>query len=60
MPAKKTSQRPNKLDKPLSKGLRFTEKEIAALNKRATAEMKKHGFKTVEEYEAYVDSKRGY
>ena len=37
-----------------------TKKEADAATKRAQADMKKHGFKTVEELEAYYDSKRGY
>ena len=37
-----------------------TEKERAAAIRNALADMKKHGFKTVEELIAYYDSKRGY
>lgn len=62
MATKKTSQRAAK--KPSSKAangsLKLTEKERAALRKSAEADMKKHGFKTVEELTAYYDSKRGY
>ena len=43
-----------------SSSLRPTEKERAALRKGAAADMKKHGFKTVDELIAYYDSKRGY
>lgn len=37
-----------------------TKKEHDAAVKRAEADMKKHGFKTVEELTAYYDKKRGY
>ena len=37
-----------------------TEKERAKWRKNADAEMKKHGFKTVDELIEYYDSKRGY
>ena len=55
MPAKKTTKQ-----KPLSKSLLPTEKERAKLKKSAEADMKRHGFKSVEELTAYYDSKRGY
>lgn len=62
MPVKKTPQRAGK--KPASKttngGLKLTEKERAALRKSAEADMKKHGFKTVDELTAHYDKKRGY
>lgn len=57
MSTKKTPQNPAK--KP-SGGMKLTEKERAALRKGAEADMKKHGFKTVEELTAYYDKKRGY
>ena len=40
--------------------LELTESERAALRKRAEADMKKHGFKTVDVLTAYYDKKRGY
>lgn len=43
-----------------SGGIRVSNKEREALKKGALADMRKHGFKTVEELEAYYDSKRGY
>lgn len=57
MPEKKTTQKPAK--KP-SGGLALSDKERAALRKSAEADMKRHGFKTVEELTAYYDKKRGY
>lgn len=57
MPAKKTPQKPTK--KPAG-GLALSDKERAALRKGAEADMKRHGFKTVEELTAYYDKKRGY
>lgn len=57
MPAKKTPQKGAK--KPAG-GLKLTSKERAELRKSAEADMKKHGFKTVEELTAYYDKKRGY
>ena len=59
MPAKKTPQKGVKKTAGGS-SLKLTDKERAALIKHAEADMKKHGFKTVEELEAYYDSKRGY
>ncbi len=55
MPTKK-----NVKQKPLSASLKPTEKEKAELQRRAKADMKRHGFKTVEELMDYYDSKRGY
>ena len=55
MPAKKTTKQ-----KPLSKSLLPTEKERAKLKKSAEADLKRHGFRSVEELTAYYDSKRGY
>lgn len=40
--------------------LGLTERERAALRKSAEADMKKHGFKTVDELTAYYDKKCGY
>ncbi len=37
-----------------------TAKENAAAEKRVKAAMKKAGFKTLEEYVAYIDRRRGY
>jgi len=52
MPAKKD---------PKKSGLKpLTDKQKSAFRKEAEAEMKKHGFKTPEEYIRYIDSKRGY
>lgn len=45
--------------KPLPR-IELTEKELAALRNGAVADMQKHGFHTVEELNAYYDSKRGY
>ena len=58
MPAKKAPQKGAK--KTTSSSLTLTDKERAALRKSAEAEMKKRGFKTVEELTAYYDKKRGY
>lgn len=61
MAGKKTPQKPVK--KPsgkLTQSFVPTEKEKAAAIKSAQADMKKHGFKTVDELIAYYDSKRGY
>lgn len=57
MPAKKT---PQKQAKKPSGGVKLSERERAALRKSAEADMKKHGFKTVDELTAYYDKKRGY
>ena len=57
MPAKKTPQKGAK--KPTG-GLKVSDREREALKKSAEADMKRHGFKTVEELTAYYDSKRGY
>lgn len=43
-----------------SGSLKLSDKERAALRKGAQADMKKHGFKTVDELKAYYDKKRGY
>lgn len=45
---------------PQAGSLALSEKERTALRKSAEADMKKHGFKTVEELTAYYDKKRGY
>lgn len=58
MPAKKTPQKGVK--KPAKSSVKLSDKERAALRKSAEADMKKHGFKTVEELTAYYDKKRGY
>lgn len=55
MPAKKTPKK-----KPLSSSLKVSDKEKAELRRRAEADMKRHGFKTVEELTDYYDKKRGY
>lgn len=43
-----------------SASLALTKTEGAALAKKAEAEAKKRGFKSVDEYIAYIDKKRGY
>lgn len=48
MPAKKNAKKPT------------TKKQPSKLAKEGMKEMKKHGFKTPEEYIAYIDKKRGY
>ena len=40
--------------------LQLTGEERAVLRKSAAADMKKHGFKTVDELTDYYDKKRGY
>ena len=57
MPAKKNPQRAAK--KP-SGGITLTDRERAAGRKRVEADMKKHGFTTVDQLMKYYDSKRGY
>ena len=57
MATKKTQQ---KTVKGLSSNLMLTQKEREALRKGAEADMKKHGFKTIDELIAYYDSLRGY
>lgn len=57
MPAKKS---PQKQAKKPSGGIKVSDKERAALRKSAEADMKKHGFKTVDELTDYYDKKRGY
>lgn len=61
MPAKKNPQKGGK--KPVSSltpSYIPTKKESDMAVKRAEADMKRHGFKTVEELTAYYDKKRGY
>lgn len=57
MPVSKT---PKKAKAKQSGGLTLSDKERAALRKGAEADMKKHGFKTVDELTNYYDKKRGY
>jgi len=57
MPAKKTPQKSNK--KP-SNSMKLSDKEREKLRKGAEADMKKHGFKTVDELIDHYDKKRGY
>ena len=45
---------------PIQSPLALTPKELDALRNGALTDMKKHSFTTVEELEAYYDSKRGY
>ena len=54
MPAKKASKKTTK------SSLAVSDKEMSKMAKSAQADMKKHGFKTVDELTAYYDSKRGY
>ena len=51
---------PQKSAPKMSKGLMVSDKERAALRKSAEADMKRLGFKSVEELTAYYDTKRGY
>ena len=59
-----TKKTPQSGAKPPKRGLtpsyKPTQKESDAAVKRAKADMKKHGLKTVDELIAYYDSKRGY
>ena len=57
MATKKTQQ---KTVKGLSSRPMLTQKEQEAAVKRVDADMKKHGFKTLDELMDYYDSKRGY
>ena len=57
MPAKKAPQKSSK--KP-SNSMKLTDKEREKLRKGAEADMKKHGFKTVDELIDHYDKKRGY
>ena len=58
MPASKSTKKTPK--KAVGGGLSVSDKEISRMAKSAEADMKKHGFKTVDELVAYYDSKRGY
>ena len=51
---------PQKSAPKMSKGLMVSDKERAVLRKSAEADMKRLGFKSVEELTAYYDKKRGY
>jgi hypothetical protein len=57
MPAKKA---PKKAVKKPSSVLSLSDKERAALRKGGEADMKKHGFKSPEEYIKWIDNQRGY
>lgn len=60
MPGKKTPQKSGKPAGKLTPSYKPTKKQAAAAEKQAAADMKKHGFKTVEELTAFYDKKRGY
>lgn len=61
MPAKKTPQKPVKKSAgKLNPAYRPTKKQAEAAQKRAEADMKKHGFKTVDELIDHYDRQRGY
>lgn len=40
--------------------LAFTKQELDRMAKKAEAEMKRLGFKNIDDYTAYIDKKRGY
>lgn len=58
MPAKSNAQKAPK--KATGGGLTISNQELSKLAKSAQADMKKYGFKTVEELTSFYDSKRGY
>lgn len=60
MPAKKTTPKKTAKKPSGDSPLKLSEKELNALIKRAEADMKKHGFKSVDELTDYYDGKRGY
>lgn len=61
MPAKKTTQPPaKKTAGKLTPAFKPTKKQAEAAQKRAEADMKKHGFKSVDELTDYYDKRRGY
>lgn len=61
MPAKKTTQQPAKKSAgKLTPAFKPTKKQAEAARKRAEADMKKHGFKSVDELTDYYDRQRGY
>lgn len=61
MAARKTpSKTPSKPTKKLTPSYAPTKKQAEAAQKRAAADMKKHGFKTVEELTDFYDKQRGY
>lgn len=57
--AKKKTQKKVMENKPKKPTL-LSDKERASLRKTAEADMKKYGFKTVEELIAHYDKQRGY
>ena len=60
MPAKKSPQKSSKPAARLTPSYKPTKKQAAAAQKQAEADMKKHGFKTVDELIDHYDKKRGY
>lgn len=60
MPAKKTQQKSGKFTAKLTPSYKPTKKQSAAAQKQAEADMKKHGFKTVDELIDYYDKQRSY
>lgn len=61
MPAKKTTQKSaNKPTAKLTPSFKPTKKQATAAQKQAEADMKKHGFKTIDELTDFYDKKRGY
>lgn len=59
MPGKKTPHKSGKAPK-LTPGYKLTPKQAEAAQRQAAADMKKHGFKTVDELVDFYDKKRGY
>lgn len=65
MATKKTTNKTNKTTKATSGTKKkstspISQKESQALARAAEKEMKRLGFKTLEEYIEYIDNKRGY
>ena len=56
MPAKKNAKKPAAKKSSTS----VSKKQVSKLAADGMKEMKKRGFKTPEEYIAYIDKKRGY
>lgn len=57
MPNKKNTAKKTTVKK---SSLTLSQKETKDLASKAQKEMKRLGFKTIEEYIAYIDKKRGY
>lgn len=56
MPTKKNSKKPASKKSSIS----VSKKQVSKLAADGMKEMKKRGFKTPEEYIAYIDKKKGY